>query len=142
MQVFHLKHTHTHTHSHTHTHTHMLLHFLTTGPLSFGLSLHARLYDDAAVFLFELVDWVPNELGALLFAFCDPVALSEQVIVDLVGHDAVLLVLRVLCDKVPHPLGHGHEFAYFRLAREGVRGQRLSCMQGNLASDKALFFFF
>lgn len=58
------------------------------------------------------VNWVANELRALLLSFSNPVALPEQVVVDLVGYDAVLLVVGVLRDKFPHPLGHGHQFTY------------------------------
>lgn len=83
------------------------------------VSLYMQVFkDDLMTFIlpssFELVYWVSNELRALLFAFCNPVALAEQIVVDLVGYDAVLLVMRVLRDKLPHPLGHGHELACFR----------------------------
>ena len=58
---------------------------------------------------FEPVDGLPEELGAALLPRGDAVALPQEVVVDLVGDDAVLLVLRVLGDELPHPLGHGHE---------------------------------
>lgn len=63
---------------------------------------------------FNLVDWVSDELWALLFAFGDPVALHHQVVVDLVCDDAVLFILWMVGDKLPHPLGRGHQFSCFR----------------------------
>lgn len=58
---------------------------------------------------FEPLDGLAEELGAALLSLGDAVALLQQVVVDLVGDDAVLLVLRVLGHKLPHPLGHGHQ---------------------------------
>lgn len=63
---------------------------------------------------FDSVNRIPKKLGALLLASCNPVALFEQIVVDLVGDDAVPLIFWMLCDKLPHPLGHGHQFACFR----------------------------
>lgn len=68
---------------------------------------------------FELIDGVPDELGALLLAPRNPVALLEQVVVNLVAKDAVLLVLWVSGDKLPHPLGHGHQLACFKATAQG-----------------------
>ena len=59
---------------------------------------------------FEPVHGFPEELGAAVLPLGDAVALPQEVVVDLVGDDAVLPVLGVLGHKLPHPLGHGHEF--------------------------------
>lgn len=69
---------------------------------------------------FRLVDWVSNELRGLLFAFGDPVTLHHQVVVDLVRDDAVLFILWMVGDKLPHPLGRGHQFSCFRSTRWGI----------------------
>lgn len=99
--------------------THVILHSLKIGPLSLWATRLVFLHMHVGMMTvhlcsFEPVDWVSNELRALLFTFGYPVALLEQVVVYLLSQDAVLLVLRVLGNKFPHPLGHSHQFTCYK----------------------------
>lgn len=99
---------------HTHTHACVLLRL---DLFHLVVVLHANKKNHEAFLLcvsFHPVHWVPKKLGALLLAFCNPVTLFEQIVVDLVGYDAVPLIFWMLCHKLPHPLGHGHQFTCFR----------------------------
>lgn len=58
-----------------------------------------------------LVKPYPQQFRALRLALCDLVALPDKAVIHLICYHAVLLVVWMLCDELPHPSGNCHQLS-------------------------------